>query len=137
MTTLVEAENVVLSQWITEWGTTTPFAFTEERQPSTVSRGETDWALVQVVDVEREQQTLNKDGIRRFLSEAVVSITIYTPSGKGTARALALAQQAREVFEGKRIGVLSFLPAQVERLGSIPPEYLVLVTCPFDYTEVK
>ncbi len=137
MTTPLEAEQAILTRWVSEWGTTTPFVFTEERQPDAIQTGETDWVLFQVVDVDTEKQTLGREGNRRFLRRAAVSITIYVPSGKGVARALELAQQARTVFEGIRLGDLSFFPADIERIGSVPPEYLILVTCPFDYTERK
>lgn len=136
--TLPEAENFVLARWILLWGATTPFVFAQEDEPSTVRRGEVNWVEVNIVDEPAdEQQTLAPTGARKFLRRAAVSITIHVPSNKGTSGALQLAQQARAVFEGTKFDGLSFYTAQVERLGSAPPEYLILVTCPFDYVETK
>jgi hypothetical protein len=138
MTTLLEAENAVLSRWITQWGTTTPFAFAEEALPSTISPGETAWARVQVVDLPSEQQTKAPTGLRKFLRKAGVLVTIYTPSiNQGASQALTLAQTARAVFEGVKFSGLSFFTAEIDRVGPVPPEYLINVIIPFDYVEIK
>lgn len=137
MTTPLEAENAILSRWVTLGGALAPFVFQEERQPSTISTGETAWIKVCVEDVPSEQQTLAPVLLRKFLRRAAVLITVYTPSGRGVAEALALAQSGRAVFEGTSFDGLSFYTGSLERLGPVPPEYLVLVTVPFDYRETK
>lgn len=142
MTTPLEAEQIILSHWLTNWVVggkiRTPTAFEEEQVPSTVRIGETEWAYVYVQDIESSQQTHGSIGRRRFLRKAQVVIALFVPQGVGTNKALGLAQEARTIFEGIRLdGLANFLRADIVRVGPKPPEYQVNVLCPFEYTEIK
>ena len=138
MTTAAEAEQLVYSQFLTEWGATTPVALEEEKIPAGVSIGETAWVYVYVQDYDTYQQTQGPVGSRKFLRKAQVVIRIIVPQGAGTSQAIALAEQARAVFEGVDLNPLkNFIAAPIERVGPMPPEYIVVVRCPFEYTEIK
>jgi hypothetical protein len=137
MTTADVAEDAILNRWIDQWGTTTPFVFAEEQLPSTIQRGETSWANVTIQDTETEQLTKAPVGLRKFLRRAAVQVIIYTPTNAGMRSALLLAEQARTVFEGIRLGAITFYAARLDRLGPVPPENLVLMTCPLEYVEIK
>lgn len=137
MTVPVEAEEAILARWSVEWGTTTPFGFGSEDAPVAVSRGEEAWALLQIVDTLSEQQTLGRVTNRKFLRRGAVSVLIYTPTNQGTRQALVLAQQAREIFEAVGFSGLSFYAGSMDRIGPVPPEYLIAVAIPFDYVERK
>lgn len=135
--TPAEAEQIVLSQWVTGWADETPFVFESEERPSSISVGETSWAKVSIVDLPSEQHTLGKVTERQFLRRAAVSILVYTPTNAGTQAALLLAQQARAVFEATTVSEVNFGTGSIDRLGPVPPEYVILVTVPFDYIERK
>lgn len=138
MTTPIEAEQLILDRWVTEWGTTTPFTFEEEQIPVGVDVGETSWVYLFIQDIKSDQINLGAIGGRRYLRKAQVQIYIFTPANQGTAEALSLAQQAREVYEGIRLEPLkNFLEGQIVRVGPKPPEFQVNVLCPFEYTETK
>lgn len=137
MTTALQAEEAILSRWVTAWGTTTPYAFEEEETPADVTRGETAWARLIILDRPGEQHTLGPEGSRRFLRRGQVEVQIYTPSNQGTSEALSRAQEARAVFEGVSFSGLSFIDGEMVRVGPAPPEYQVSVIVPFDYEETK
>ena len=142
MTTPSEAEQLIYSQWLTDWTVSgsprTPTVFEEERAPSSVRIGEDSWVYLYVQEVDRKQLTQGKAGNRRFLQKSQVVIAIFTPQSAGTQAATDLAQAARTVFEGNTIGALrNFIGADIVRVGPKPPEFQVNVLCPFEYEEIK
>lgn len=137
MTTALEAEQAVLSRWVTSWGATTPYVFEEEELPSGVTRGQSDWVRVVVVDRPSAQESLGAQGERKYRRRAWVVMQVFTPSNHGVARGVALANQARDVYEGLSLGGLDFVDGQINRIGNVPPEYQVNVVVPFDYQQTK
>lgn len=137
MTTITEAEQTVLTHWVTSWGATTAYVFEEEELPAGVVRGQASWVRLVVVDRPSDQESLGPVGGRKYRRRAWVAIQIFTPSNQGVAGALQLADQARDVFEGLSLSGLDFVDGQVNRVGDVPPEYQVNVIVPFDYEQTK
>lgn len=138
MTTPAEAEQLIYNRFLTEWGTTTPVTLEEEKIPAAVVLGATPWVYLYVQDYDTYQQTQGRIGNRKFIRRAQVVIRIMVPQIAGTDLAITLAQQARTVFEGISLEPLkNFLASPIERVGPMPPEYIVVVRCPFEYEEIK
>lgn len=142
MTTPLQAEQIILNHWLTNWvsggSKRTSTAFEEESKPSDVEIGVSSWAHLYVQDVDSYQLSHGVDGARKFLRKAQVVIDIFTPQNQGIASALDLAHLARTVFEGQDVSPLkNFIGADIVRVGPKPPEYQISVICPFEYVEVK
>ena len=142
MTTPLEAEQIILNHWLTNWvsggAKRTSTAFEEENKPDDVEIGVSSWVYLYVQDVDSEQLSHGAVGYRKFLRKAQVTVDIYTPQNQGIASALSLADEARTVFEGQDISPLkNFIGSDIVRVGPKPPEYQISVICPFEYVEVK
>lgn len=144
MTTISEAEQIILSKWLSDWvvgsNPRTPTSFEEERIPSNVRPGEDPWVYLYVQEIPngRRQDAHGTTGSRKFLQKSQIQIAIFTPSNAGTKLATDLAHEARTIFEGISLPPLqNFTKGDIVRVGSKPPEFQINVICPFEYVEVK
>jgi len=134
VTTPYEAENAAVQRWFANWtGTAQTFLEGEDAKPT---RGVAHSVLT-VVQTGGQQRTLGRTNNRRFRRTSEVQIQINTPSDSGTKQANTLAQEARAIFEATSFGGLRFFAADIQKIG-VDGEWLIfLVTCPFDYQEIK
>lgn len=116
MTTLNEASEAVLARFVSQWGSTTPYAFTNE-EARDLDGGESAWAWVNVAEVGGGQETLGKKGDRKYERVAEVRIQVFTPIGEGTQEGEQLASQARGIYEGERFSGLYFNDGRVTYVG--------------------
>lgn len=142
MTTPSEAEQIIFSHWLTNWAVggqpRTETNFEEEKIPDGVSPGEDAWVYLYVQEVDRQQLTKGPIGGRRYNQKSQIQIQIMVPQGAGTKFGTDLANEARNVFEGIRLGSLfNFVGADIVRVGPKPPEFQINVVQPFEYEETK
>lgn len=142
MTTLAEAEQLVLRHWLDNWvvggSPRTETSFEEERIPDGVSVGEDSWVYLSILEIDRSQLTKGRPGNRKFLQKSQIRIAIYTPQSQGTSLAKTLAHEARTIFEGIQLNPLqNFIGADVVSVGPRPPEFIMTVVQPFEFIEVK
>lgn len=135
MTTVFSAIDFVVKRWLANWTSTTRTAL--EGEDFKPARSES-WVRLSVRHTGSEQSTLGAIGSRRFLRSAEVLIQVFTPANAGTSAGTILAQAAREVFEAMSFDGLRFHGgARVDELGEDGEWLMHLVSCPFDYQEIK
>jgi hypothetical protein len=134
MTTIFDATDAMVKRWISQWGTTTPYALEGEQYRPT--RG-TSWCRLSIRHTAGEQTSQGAPLTRRFTRRGEVNVQVFTPANGGTASGTQLAQQALDVFEGTTFSSVYFFDGRVEELG-VDGEWMQhLVTCSFDYQQIK
>lgn len=134
MTTALEAESAVVQRFLAEWSAVTPVVVEAEKY--TPRRG-IPWARISVRQTDSRQGTLGPSGARRFRRMGEVKVQLFTPAAGGTARGAELGHMARAIFEAKTVDGMWFFAGRVEQVG-IDGEWLMhLVSCPFEYQEIK
>lgn len=134
MTTFFQATDAMAKRWATGWGSTTPYVFEgEQYRPS---RG-TSWCRVSIRHEAGEQTSQGAPTTRRFTRRGQVNIQVFTPSNGGTATGMQLAQQALDIFEGTTFSSIYFFDGQVEEIGLDGEWMQHLVSCSFDYQQIK
>lgn len=99
--------------------------------------GDAPWVRLVVRHLGRAQNTLGKEGNRRFRAAALVFVQVYTLAGSGTSQSDALVKEASDIFEGTGFSGLSFGSAVPRETGPDGRWYQQLVEIPFDYDEIK
>jgi hypothetical protein len=75
------------------------------------------WARVGIKDNLRDQSSLGNQGNRRFESQGVVIVELYTPDGDGRFLDTTLTATLRNAFESVNVGDLWFRRARSEPVG--------------------
>ena len=132
MTTRAEAKQSVYQEFTTGWGSITPTTF--DNEPYSPA-GE--FARLTVRHLPNAQRTLGPPGARRFKRSAIAMVQVFTAVGVGTARSDQLVIVARDIFEGRSFGGLSFSNVNDREVGPDGDLYQVLVEAFFDYDETK
>jgi len=134
MATINEIREDIQNEFITQWGTTTPFAFQNEHfeEPENAS-----WVRLSVIHAGGGQHTLGQPNTRVFRRTAGVLIEIFTPKDAGTKSGDDLGHQARGIFEAKKIGEANFNDGEIREEGPIRSWFKHVVTVEFDYDELK
>jgi len=102
-----EATEIALQHWKDQWGATTPFVF-ENEDDARLDSGTVPWARLSIRELTGGQETLGPIGSRKYIRRMVARVQIFVPTNAGMKRSRQLAEQARAVFEGKRVGGLAF-----------------------------
>lgn len=97
------------------------------------------WARVSVTHANSGQATLaNHDGKRKFTRNGVITVQIFTPFGRGSNDADALAKIAQDAFEGKATAnQIWFRDVTVNEIGQDGEWNQTNVLATFTYDEVK
>ena len=132
---VVSVTNVILDMWRDGWSTATPYVFDNEE----LNRQVAAWARLSIRDLAGGQYTMGKTGNRKFRRRGQVIAQAFTETGIGTAKCLRLAEQARDIYEGKRVNDILFLDGDIQRVGVPKGDryYQVVMFCPFWYTVTK
>lgn len=134
MTTLDEAEEAVHARFVAQWAATTLFVFANEQFDD---QGDAPWVRLTISNLPRNQETLGKPGNRKFRSQAIVFVQVYTLVNTGVKQGNSLAKQAADIFEGVSFSGLDFNAATVRKTGPTGKWYQHLAEAPFDYDEIK
>lgn len=132
--TLGEAREVAYQEWADQW-TATPFTFDDEE--NAFDETAEPWARFTVRNTGGGQETLGPETARKFLREASAFATIYTLADTGQAAADQLSQEARAIFEGRRVNGLMFTNGITREAGTDGRWKLTEVEIFFTYEEVK
>lgn len=135
MTTLTEAREAIYDHWVTGWADTTPFVFENEKYKELATA--VPWCRVSFRNLDGYQHTLGGIGSRLYNRDAKVFIQVMAPVDKGMMEGADLAQQARALFEGVRIGELVGFGGTVRETKPDGKWYVTLVEVAFQYYEVK
>jgi len=135
MTTTFEARDAIARRWFLNWsGTKKTFLQNEKRRPV---RGEA-YALLTVSHSASDQETLGPTGSRNYLRGGSIVVTLFLPSNEGgTSVADALAEEARNIFEGVSFDGLDVYAAEINEVGTDGEWIVWTVTAPFNYQERK
>lgn len=134
MTTETEALNEVYTQFMTQWGTTTPYTFENEGfTPPTAAA----WVRLSVIELAGGQQTLGRVSNRKYLRENQAVLQIFTPKDTGKLRSQELVRLFRTIFEGARYSGLRFYDATWNTVGHDGVFDQVNAEVNFDYQEIK
>lgn len=74
---------------------------------------------------------------RRFRCRGHVLLEIHVPAGGGSRAALALADQALDLFAGWPVSALTFLAGAPEPAAQSGGHYRVTVTVPFRFDDLR
>lgn len=132
MTMPVGAVEAVYEEFLQQHSLASDTVLDNEAAPSTDT-----WARIVVRTTNRAQDTLGRQGTRRFRTTAAVVVQVYTPINRGVQDAMTLAKEAADIFEGRSLSGLDFGAAQIEEIGPQGRYHLVMVEVPFDYDETK
>lgn len=134
MTTQNEAREAVYQEFVTGWGVLTPYVFDDEPfDPEQID----EFVRLTINHLPSAQRTLGSVGNRRFTRNAIVFIQVFTAAGQGTKRSDQLTITARDIFEGRSFGGLSFSSVNSRRVGPDGKFYQALIEAFFDYDETK
>ena len=135
--TLTEATERIYQTFKTDWGVTSPLVFDNEK--SVAPKPTDDWVRLSVRHNTSNQESLGGVGFRKFERGGSVFVQCFTPLDKGRAGADALAEAARNIFEGKTLSPESirFTNTIVQEIGEDDGWYVVNVESLFTYTETK
>ena len=98
------------------------------------------WARVTVRHLDGYQATLaGAVGVRRFRHEGVVTVQIFTPFSDGLVESDALAEIAKNAFEGEVTtpGRVIFRRVRLNEVGQTGQWFQVNVLANFEYDEIR
>lgn len=136
MTTIAQAREAIYQEWSDNWTSTSVWTLENERfdEPD---EG-TDWARVTVRSLPGGQETLGKEGDRKYQRSGSVIIQLFTSAGSGgLATSDAYSRSARDIYEGKSFDGLFFNNGQIREIGPDGKFYQTVVEVFFDYFETK
>lgn len=138
MTTLIQAKDAMLSEYVTN--TILPAAQVtlenEQFEPPT----DLEWVRVSVRHFDGGQDSLGGVGLRKFSRVGALFVQIFIPQDTGgTAPADTIAQEARTLLEGKHLTgtTVNLLTSQIREIGQIDGNYVVTVETGFEYIETR
>ena len=135
MSTVNEAKEAILTRFIAEWASLTPFNFDNENFKPPVDEA---YVSVFIQNRSSDQDTLGKKTTRKFLRKGVVMGIIYTLPDKGTQLSNQLSQKIMDIFEGERLSDdLWFDEVDIRELGTGDKFYMVEYEANFTYEQIK
>jgi hypothetical protein len=136
MTTPNEAKEAIYARFVANFtGVTSDridFDNEDFNEPSSGS-----WVRLSVRTGPRLQNTMGKQGNRRFRTAATVFVQVYTQTNTGVQTGDTLAKAAADIFEGESFSGLDFSAVDVRETGPSGKWYQHVVEAPFDYDEIK
>ena len=85
------------------WGTKTLIVEAENDPSSGPPNMLVPWMTISFWPGSETQRTLGPPGTRCYREYGSIAITVFVPSGEGTAQALSLAEDVRDMMRGQRI----------------------------------
>jgi hypothetical protein len=136
-----QAATLIQTKWLTDWPALS--GAVETFLDNEVAQEQPEFALLNVMRMPDSQESLGGAGNRRFRRNGLISIKICVGIDAGRARSDALVQAATGIFEAKTLppsgtdDVVKTYAANVRELGSDGQHYIVLITIPFAFWELK
>ena len=141
MTTIDEAEEIILAAFVAGWEDKTPYQFDNEGGTNISNANPADgniaWVRVVVRPQQFRQKTQGGPGNRIFERDGLILVQIFTPSNTGTAEANSLGQSIVDIFEGSRFGGVVVTSMTARKVGTDGKWFQVLAEGTYDYDELK
>jgi len=134
MTTINEAKEAILAQFVTNFTGTSAIATDNEEFET---GGLTEWVRIVVRNTNRAQESFGGVGNRRFQSRGSVLVQVYTEANTGVQRSDTLAQEVVDVLEGISLTGVDLFAAVIRETGPDGNWYQTVVEAEFDYFEIK
>lgn len=134
MTTIVDAKEIIVEHFITEWAAATDVTLDGESFDPPV---DTAWVRLSIRHNASNQESLGATGTRKFTRGGVVMVQVFGRLNKGSREADTLAQSAQAVFEGRTVSGIRFLDVVPREIGPSESWYQFNVEANFEYTETK
>ena len=97
----------------------------------------TPWVRLSMRHFGGGQESLGDVGSRKFNREGSVFVQVFIPQDQGLSAADIIAQEAREIFEGKTLSGIRLFTAEIREVGLTDGYHLILVEIGFEYTETR
>lgn len=134
MTTINVAREAIYQRFVDEWDDETTYTFENE---SFDPEAETEWVRLVVRNTASQQETLGPATGREFLRRGSILIQVFTEFNKGTARADALCELLRTIFEGVTFSGIRCYNVLVRENGQDGKWNQSTVEVLFDYNQTK
>lgn len=127
-----EARSYLSWYFRTQWGSKTPLVLdNEEFKPPATS-----WVRFSIAHVSSDQETLGAPPHRMFRRNALLQVQVFSKPGLGTKTADDLAEDVRQVFEGKTLNTIRFHALSTYEMP-VKGWYSIMVEGPFQYEQEK
>lgn len=134
--TLSEAREALYARMAAQWADRTPV--THPNIKFDADAQDTSWVRMTVRSAERQQRSIGDVGNRQFEATGIVFFQIFTPVNQGMAAADTLVAAVKDIFESVRVSsTLVTRAASPREVGPDGKWYMVVVTVPFTYDEVR
>lgn len=137
MTTLNESRDLIISHFISEWGSETEYAMDniEFTPPDNDS-----WAELYVRPNFGSQVSLGEVGNRRHRNWGIISVNIYVPLNTATYAGDVLVQKAMDLWREANLSGVHIYNVSPHIIGSTERQgkqyYQYSVTAEFEYDEI-
>ncbi len=98
---------------------------------------DTPWVRLSMRHFVARQESLGDVGARKFNRQGSVFVQVFVPQDGGLLDADTIAQEAREIFEGKTLSGIRLFTAEIREVGLTDGYHLILVEIRFEYTETR
>jgi hypothetical protein len=133
-----EALELMSRHFLDEWPALQPGLVDAVTFDNEVFEGRDTWLRVSFVHTVRVQQTMGSQGGRKFESRGYVFVQLFGPTDVGVKQLAELADDVREVFEGRRLADELTTYAGSSREGPSDGRWATrTVTIPFIYEELR
>lgn len=95
-----EAKNILLKEFISAYGLTTPVAYANNEEFEKPTNAP--WIKFSVLENHANQRTIGSEGNRRYNRLGMISYQVFIPNNTGTYEGDILCEQINNIFEGKR-----------------------------------
>lgn len=141
MTTITQAEELILGAFVAAWADRTPYQFDNESATGSGSANPADgtepWVRIVVRPQQNRQKTLGEAGNRVFERDGLILVQIFTLANTGTLVANTLGQSVIDIFEGARFGGVVVTTMTARKVGTDGKWFQVLTEGTYDYDQIK
>lgn len=140
MTTPTQAQEAVVARFVAAWAGTlyaaVPYTLdNEEFKPPELAP----WVRLTIRHSGGGQETLGKQGNRKFMRAASLLVQVFTPANTGTKAGTDMAKVVMDIYEGVSISgtTVRFGNVSLRQPGVDGKEFQTLVEAEFEYDETK
>lgn len=142
-----EATNAIFARWINLWPAASGGVAYATDNNIGAEQVDQPFARVGIVSLDSEQRSLGGRGNRRWNHEGMIEVRLSGPINAGRGQLDALAKIVRTIYQGERFGeappaeegvtTQAAAISELRRDRESPSRWLLVVTIPFEYTEIS
>ena len=103
--TRAEAKDVLLREFISVYGTTTPVAY--ENNEAFIKPTDAPWVRFLIQENTSDQKSIGAIGGRKYRRPGLISYQVFIPNNTGTYEGNLLCEKINDIFEGNRFGEIT------------------------------